>query len=209
MKILKYGLLLLLFPMVVLAQTFTEGKDYKLLPEKSWVKPSPGHKVEVVEFFNYACPWCYRFEPYIEKWLAAKQSKIKFYRVAVAFHEQWKLYARAYYTVRALGVENKVNLPIFKAVQEQGKSFSKPEALADFVSQHSVNKDDFLNAYYHSPSIDIYQSEGLELVRKYQVSGIPSIVVAGKYKTDSRMARGDAEKMLKVVDYLIQLSQKA
>lgn len=206
MKIFRL-LILCLLPVVSFAQPFVEGKDYQVLPEKAWNKPDPNGRVEVIEFFNYGCPWCYRFEPHIEKWLAKNHSKIKFFRVAVAFHSQWKLYARAYYTVRALGVENKVNLPIFKAIQDQGKSLDDIDSMAEFVSQHSVNKQDFLDAYHHSPSIDIYQQQGLDLVRKYQVSGVPAVVVAGKYKTDSRMSRGDADKMLKVVDYLIQLSQ--
>jgi len=207
MKFLKWFLILIILPVSVVAGTFIVNKDYQILPEKSWLKPSPGQKVEVVEFFNYGCPWCYHFEPTIEKWLAKKQSKINFYRVAVVFHQQWELYARAYYTVRALGIENKVNLPIFKAIQEQGKIFSQAEDLAEFVSHYGVKKSDFLNAFYHAPSIDIYQTQGLALVRRYQVSGVPCIVVAGKYKTNSRLARGDADKMLAIVDYLVKLSQ--
>jgi protein dithiol oxidoreductase (disulfide-forming) len=200
-------ILLLILPIMSLASPFVVNKDYKLIEQNS--AHAPQGALTVVEFFNYGCPWCYRFEPRVNTWLtqATKRSNIQFSRVAVVFHEQWRAYARAYYTASALGVAHKVNLPLFKAIQEQNKTLQTAEAFADFLSAYGVNKDDFINAYKHSPMIDIYTNQGVQLTRHYQITGVPSFVVAGKYKTDSRMAGGDAKKLLAIVDYLITLSQ--
>ncbi len=41
-----------------------------------------------------------------------------------------------------------------------------------------------------------------DLTRRYGISGVPSMVVNGKYVTDGPMGNGH-EGMLKIVDYLI------
>ena len=38
------------------AQQPVEGKDYKLIVPAQ--KPDSGNKIEVIEFFSYACPHC-------------------------------------------------------------------------------------------------------------------------------------------------------
>ena len=45
-----------------------ENRDYAALPRPVAV-PANG-KIEVIEFFWYACPHCYTFEPLLERWLA-------------------------------------------------------------------------------------------------------------------------------------------
>jgi predicted DsbA family dithiol-disulfide isomerase len=41
-----------------------------------------------------------------------------------------------------------------------------------------------------------------ELTRRYGITGVPSMVVAGKYQTSASQT-GSYENMLKVVDYLV------
>jgi thiol:disulfide interchange protein DsbA len=88
---------------------FVEGKDYKLVtPNMATVTNIiPAGKVQVIEFFSYGCPWCYRLEPYLEKWLAHKPANVDFRRVPVVFESGWDTYAKAYYTAKALDVETK------------------------------------------------------------------------------------------------------
>jgi len=76
-------------------------------------------KVEVVELFWYGCPHCYKFEPYVERWLKRKPKNVKFVRMPGVFRASWEIHARAYYTAEILGVVDKVHKPMFEAIHEQ------------------------------------------------------------------------------------------
>jgi len=43
-------------------------KEYKLV-DPPQPQPATVKGVEVLEFFNYACPHCYEFEPHLKTWL--------------------------------------------------------------------------------------------------------------------------------------------
>ena len=56
-------------PGIALAQRKPEeGKDYRAL-DKVVAVEAPAGKIEVVEFFWYACPHCNAFEPKLVSWL--------------------------------------------------------------------------------------------------------------------------------------------
>ena len=44
--------------------------------------------------------------------------------------------------------------------------------------------------------------------RSYKVTGVPAMIVNGKYRVDSRSA-GSFDRMLQVVDYLVDLERTA
>ena len=67
---------------------YVEGIEYEVLDK---VQPAPADgKVEVIEFFSYACPHCYRFEPHIEKWLEHKPDNVVFKQVPAIFNKNWE-----------------------------------------------------------------------------------------------------------------------
>jgi len=63
-----------LFAPVGLARP-TPDVDYKLINPP---QPAAGKGVEVLEFFNYACPHCYEFEPNLKSWLKNKPKSVEF-----------------------------------------------------------------------------------------------------------------------------------
>lgn len=183
---------------------FVAGKDYEVLtvtpPPSSIVKD----KVTVTEFFNYGCPWCFRLEATLEDWIANKPAYVNFRRIPVAFNESWEVYAKAYYVAEALGVEEKMTLPLFKAIHDQGRNLSSFSAMQDFFADNGVTKQQFDAAFNSSPTIDAQVEQGRKLVNYYGIYGIPAIIVAGKYKTDSKMNEGDAKHMVSVLKFLIE-----
>ena len=60
-----------------------EGIDYRVLRE-AVPTSSPG-KIEVLEFFWYACPHCYHLEPHLARWKPALGPDVAFKRIHVAF----------------------------------------------------------------------------------------------------------------------------
>ena len=52
-------------------------KEYKLV-DPPQTQPATVKGVEVLEFFNYACPHCYEFEPHLKMWLKNKPKNVEF-----------------------------------------------------------------------------------------------------------------------------------
>lgn len=201
--------ILILLPCLVFAveetsTNFVEGKDYTIIPAKPGISSTTlSSKVKVIEFFSLGCPWCYRLESELGPWLKDKPKNIDFERVPVTFNENWVLLAKAYYAAKALGVADTLMPVLFKAIQEDKMQFTNANELADFFEKYDVNKDEFLSAFNFSPAIDAHISRGQGLIREYGIVSVPTIVIDGKYRTDSAMVNGDMKRFIEVVKYLI------
>ncbi len=186
------------------ADTYVENKDYQAIPANSSVIKPVNGQVTVMEFFSFGCPWCYRFEPDLEKWLANKPAHINFQRVPVVFESGWDVYAKAFYIANQLGVDNKMHMALFDAIQKQQIDLSTEKNMEQFFVKYGVKPKDFESAYEFSPGIDAQLSKGSKLMNDYLVYQIPTIVVDGKYKIDASMTGGDNQKMIAVTEYLVQ-----
>lgn len=185
---------------------FQAGKDYQVIPSSlnnSASSTSGNKKIIVMEFFSYGCPWCYRVEPSLETWLAHKSQGVEFDRVPVVFEQGWDTLAKIYYTSKTLGVSEKLILPLFKAIQDDGQNLTEINLLKQFFAEHGVSQQDFDSAYNFSPGIEAQMMRGDKLMRDYAVYAIPAFVIDGKYMTNMGMANGDTKRLLKIVDFLI------
>lgn len=208
---------ILLLPVVVFAADanapITAGKEYQIIPPAAANAPGvtapPKGKIQVLEFFSYGCPWCFKFEPFLEAWLAQKPADVAFDRVPVVFEQNWDVYARAYYTAKDLGVVDKITPAIFNAIQMQGADLSNAATLSQFFVTQGVAAKDFDSAYNFSPGIDAQLMRSDNLMRAYGIVEIPTLVIDGKYRTSVRMTGGDNKRLLQVVDYLIAQERNA
>lgn len=163
-------------------------------------------KVEVIEFFWYGCPHCYSFEPSLTKWLKAKPENVDFIRIPAVFSEEWGNHAKAYFTAEALGVIDAVHGDLFdeiqKAKQENKRALETEDELAKFFIAHGVKEAEFRETY-NSFMVDAKMRQAPALAAKYGITGVPAIVVNGKYKTTGTLA-GSQEKMIGIMDTLIK-----
>jgi protein dithiol oxidoreductase (disulfide-forming) len=158
-------------------------------------------KIEVIEFFWYGCPHCYSFEPSLTAWLKTKPGNVDFIRIPAVFSEQWGKHAKAYFTAEALGVVDKVHADLFDGVQEK-KELETEDQLAKFFALHGVKEADFREAY-NSFMVDSKMRQAPALAAKYGITGVPAIIVNGKYRTNGTLA-GSQEKMIDVINTLIK-----
>ncbi|MHC8359118.1 thiol:disulfide interchange protein DsbA/DsbL [Pseudomonas sp. LS2P72] len=166
----------------------------------------PG-KIEVVELFWYGCPHCYSFEPVINPWVEKLPSDVNFVRIPAMFGGAWDLHGQMFLTLEAMGVENKVHSAVFEAIQVEKKRLTTPEEMAEFVATQGIDKDKFL-ATYNSFAIKGQINKARELAKKYEISGVPTMVVNGKYRFDVGSA-GGAEQALQLADKLIDKERAA
>jgi protein dithiol oxidoreductase (disulfide-forming) len=188
---------------------FQAGKDYQVIAH-SQIMPlaTPKSVVEVKEFFSYACPACYRFEPVLQKWLTKKPSYIKFERIPLIFQPGWRNLARAYYIAKMLGVEKQLTPAIFKAIHVEGQNLSEPKLLEALFVKLGVKQQEFENMASFSPGIDAQLLRGDTLAQEDQIMAAPTLVIDNRYKVDPSLVGGDPARFLQVVDYLIEKVRK-
>jgi protein dithiol oxidoreductase (disulfide-forming) len=164
------------------------------------------NKVEVIEFFWYGCPHCYRLEPYLTEWLKKLPPNVQFIRQPAVFGPRWAPHARAYFTAEALGVIENIHADLFDAIQNKRRPLSSEEELAEFFEEHGVDKDQFRQAY-HSFIVDTKMRQAGAMSARYGVSGVPAIMINGKYKTNGTLAK-NFPNLIAVMDYLIASESK-
>jgi len=202
MKMSVKTLLLSLCSALLAAQVwaFDDGIDYTTL-----ATPQPtetGEKIEVLEFFMFSCPHCFHLEPMIEKWLKTKPENVEFRRMPAVFGPKVEPHARAFYAAELLGVQEKFDEPLFRALHEQRRSIWDENALVAFAQEQGIDADEFRNAY-NSFFVDMKVRRAEEMGKRYGVDGVPSLIVNGKYRT-SPSQTGSQEQMFAVVNELIR-----
>ncbi len=159
-------------------------------------------KIEVVEFFWYGCPHCYAFEPLIDKWSKSLPKNVEFIRQPAVFNDVWAKHAKAYYIAETLGVVEKVHADLFDTIQNKKEPLDTEEALAKFFAAHGVNETQFKEAY-SSFGVDSKVRQAPVIAAKYGITGVPTVIINGKYKTNGTVA-GSHEKMIEVINTLIK-----
>jgi thiol:disulfide interchange protein DsbA len=172
------------------------GVNYDVLVPAQPTSVSPG-KVEVIEVFWLGCPHCYALEPFIEAWAKSKPSYIEFVRVPVMWGPAHRAHARLFYTLQAL---NRADLfkKTFDTIQTQHRPLigqNDDETLKlqeDYAKENGISPDDYAKAY-NSFSVNSNLQRAEDLTQRYQVQGVPLVVVGGKYSTDVSKAGGQQQ----------------
>ncbi|WP_210398264.1 thiol:disulfide interchange protein DsbA/DsbL [Motiliproteus sediminis] len=188
-----------------LAADFKEGVHYTKLPKE--VRTADPSKVEVVEMFGYWCPHCNNFERYLGPWKKQQDDSVDFKHIPVVFRGNQEEFARAYYVAKALEVEEQAHPQLFNLIHRQRQWINNKEQLGQFFAGLGVSADDFDKAY-SSFAINSQMNWGRKKAGEYRISGVPSMVVNGKYLVTAEKAGGQRQ-MLEVVDFLVAKEKAA
>lgn len=180
------------------ALAFDEGIDYKAVSAPQ-ITETPG-KVEVLELFWYGCPHCYHLEPELAQWLAKKPEYIAFRRMPAVLGDNWAMGAKVFYAAELLGVIERLNIALFKAIQEEHLDLNNQAAVADWFAMHGVNRDDFLKAL-NAFVVDIKVRRSTQIAGELGLDGVPSFLVNGKFLTSPSMT-ASVETAFKVINEL-------
>lgn len=187
-------------PITLAGEAYVEGVHYEAL--RVPVATGLADQVEVVEVFGYTCIHCYTFDPMLGRWEAAQPEDVSFKRIPAVFSTPWELMAKAFYTAEALGVGEKMHEPLFEAIHIDRLNLRDEKILAELFAEHAqVSAQDFSKAF---SAFAVRAKVGAARAKggAYGITGVPTMVVNGKYRVDGSMA-GSNESMLKVVDFLV------
>lgn len=164
-------------------------------------------KIEIIEFFWYGCPHCYTLEPLMKKWIKSLPDNVEFIRQPAVFSAVWEKHAKAYYVAEALDVVDKVHDNFFDAVQNKKQKLTSEDDLAKFFVANGVDETKFRDTF-NSFLIDTKVRQAKTMGPRYGITGVPAIIINGKYKTTGPIA-GSHEKMIEVMNQLIEQESKA
>lgn len=181
------------------------AEPYKMLnpPQPVDVKG----KVEVIEFFWYGCPHCYKLEPELNAWLAKLPKDVEFRRIPAIWNPRMEAHARLFHSLEALGAADKLHGKVFDATQKENVETHEKEAAADWVAKQGIDKAKF-TAAYSSFGIENQVRRDKQAMAQYKISGVPTFIVGGKYQT-SEADTGGAQPLFQTLDKLIDGERKA
>ena len=179
---------------------YVEGVHYK--PTAQRIATSNEKVIEVIELFSYSCPHCFNLDPQVDEWEKTLSENVTFSRVPAIFRDSWLQLARVFYTAEATGDLEKLHSVIFNAIHVEKRRLQTEEQLLDFVAEQGIDRDMFAKTM-NSFAVKGKVKKALLLSQTSGITGVPAMVVNGKYIVDAPMAGGMAE-MLQVVDFLIQ-----
>jgi protein dithiol oxidoreductase (disulfide-forming) len=183
-----------------------EGQQYVRLNTPAPVTLSgPDKKVDVIEFFWYGCPHCNVFEPLLEAWTKRLAPDVSFRRVHVGFGQIHQVHQRLFYALEEMGELPALHKKVFAAIHAQGRRLATESDMAAFVKENGVDPAKFLEAY-KSFAVNTKATRARQLTDAYKIDGVPAMGVQGRYYTSGALT-GTHERMLQVVDYLIQRSR--
>ena len=154
-------------------------------------QPTEPGKIEVLEFFSYACPHCAVIEPLVEKWTKSLPADVVVKPVPVAFNASMKPMQALFYSLEAM---NRMDLhgKVFAAIHEEKKKlFTKAEIVAWATSQ-GLDRAKF-ESVYDSFGVTSKAQRADQLTKSYNVQGTPSLAVGGRFITSPSEAGGYQE----------------
>ena len=176
-----------------------EGKDFRRLGTS--FPTSTSGKIEVLEFFSYACHVCNAFEPELEAWARTLPNDVVLRRVPVWFLGNAQNFQRTYFALESMGLIDSMQSKIFAAVHVERLSLERPEDIASIVGKNGGDAAKFLSLF-QSFSVAMAVSRAKKMTSDYGVESIPTLAVQGRFTTSPSQAGGSA-KALAVVNALI------
>ena len=199
-----FAALLLAVVLPAAGAEYVAGKHYELLDTP--VRTADPARIEVTELFWYGCGHCFTFEPLLEKWQEKLADDVVLVRSPAIWHPTMELHARAYYTAKALGVQDKVHKALFDAMNVKQDKLANEDAIAKIFVANGVNEDAF-HKTFNSFGVASAVRQADARQRSYKSAGTPELVLEGKYRITARMTGGH-QGILDVADYLIALERE-
>jgi len=190
----------------LLGAQYEEGVHYQVLDPQAPLSTS-GEGIEVSEYFSYGCGHCFQFDPVLNAWLDKQPEDVNFDRTPAVWNDYYGNLAQTYYTLKAMDLLESLHVAVFEAIHIQRKNLSKPGVMADFLEEAGVDPEAFAKVF-NSFGVRMSLQQADARGRAYRASGVPTLIVNGKYRIETRGA-GSVQEMLKVAEFLIELERQS
>jgi thiol:disulfide interchange protein DsbA len=165
-------------------------------------------KIEVMELFWYGCPHCYHMEQPLDAWVKKLPADVYFKRMPALPNASWAPMAKAYFAMQELGVLDKLHSQLFDAIHKAKTLNPADEAAAiDWVTKQGGLDKIKVEKAFKSFATNMQMNKAMQVFRSSGATGVPALIIDGKYITGSSMAGGN-EAALQTADFIIQNVRK-
>ena len=218
----KYGVLPALLALIVTSLAHAQGQNWTAGTNYFLIEPAqhtnvPAGKIEVVEVFNYACPWCWQFNPLMQQLRKSLPANAQLVYLPASFipAEDWPMFQRATCTAQTLGIFDKTHDAMFDAVWKTGELAvvtpgsnrlkdplpSITDAARFYARVAGVDPQKFL-AMANSFGVDSKIRAADAQILAMHVDSTPTVIVNGKYRVIRPSLQND-DQLIEVVKYLV------
>ncbi len=153
-----------------------------------------------IQFFSLGCRHCYRFESGLENW--AHKETLE--RLPLHFDKkQWIHYAKVYFALRDINFSDDIIPVLFDEIHRNHNRELSLEKVATLFDMNAKQTQE-LKSSYKSDQVKKQVDAAASLAKQYRVTGVPAMVIQGKYVTDAAMTRG-IHGLMRVSDYLYDI----
>ncbi len=179
------------------------GKHYfELASTPEAYDPQSGSRLEVLSFFWYNCGTCFVIEDDVRNWAMKLPQEVNFVQLPLLSVYPTDIHARVFFTLQALGLGPEENSKVFELFQRQGKPINDPKDLSLLAEALGLETEAVTKAY-NSPEVQKKMDRLANLFPSYELPGVPSMIIGGKYRTDIAAAGGRAnylDVVRKIID---------
>ncbi|MDG2253270.1 MAG: thiol:disulfide interchange protein DsbA/DsbL [Methylophilaceae bacterium] len=182
------------------------GVNFKATNEV--ISTDSGNKIEVVELFWYGCIHCYTLDPYIDKWADTLPKDVVFKRIPAIPRKNWSPGAKAYYALETLDLDHKLHEKLFEAIHKEKTLNPVDEKnLIKWIATNGKLDTAEVNSAFNSFSMNAKLSRSFKMFKSAGATGVPSIIIDGRYLTSSTMAGGE-QNTIDLMNYIIDNIRK-
>jgi thiol:disulfide interchange protein DsbA len=187
------------------ADMWEKGRHYFELPTA--IETSNPDKIEVLEVFWYGCGHCYDFNNNHLPGLESGLQNDTYFKLLPATFPQWTEHAKAYFASELLGVQKKMHQPLFDSIQSNAKRYKTAQDLKHVFIDQGVKSEEFdavfvINNAKGMSKVDELIEKAHSKIQQLRISGVPALVINGKYIIGVRGA-GGFPNMVKIANFLI------
>ncbi len=164
-------------------QPFAEGRDYQRL--QTSLTTDSGSKIEVIEFFNYACPHCDELEPFLGPWIKTAPADVSFMRVPVFFHQGWDKTSKIYFTLEVLG-RTDLSDKVFRAIHVARLKMDDEKVFFEWAANNGLDVAK-VKETWSSFTVNSKMMRAKTQAITYKADGVPMFFIDGKFRLQSTM----------------------
>ena len=161
---------------------------------------APLNTVEVVEFFSYTCPHCAHFAPKLTAWRTQQPGNVRLIYLPVSWRADMLAPQRLYFTLAQL---NRLDLheQVFADWNNDPNSLATDAAVLNWALRQGFDQKIWQRTY-NSAATSRQVRAAQQAFRRFELQGVPSVVVNGRY------ALIPSEQLFDTLNHLVKHEQQ-
>lgn len=159
----------------------------------------------ITEVFWYGCPHCKAFAPLISKWAVLNEGTKVVY-LPIVKDEKSELHAKVFYLIESRENFAQLHTKMFELIGSFHRTMSVGEQQVEIIkalNELGISPMETAKAI-QSEEFDEKLIASLNVIKKYQVKSVPTLIVNDQYKV-LNSGLTDLKSILKVADHLLAL----